>query len=174
MSIGTASFDPHAGLLGELLEVLDRHFQQIDQDIRESPDPDAFGEFDRGEHLLGLAFVACHTYIAATCGRFGVGKREALAVGEPIGAELTKAGLVNHAANYWKHHRESRVNTSDRAFQRTCEALTTAGIPPDSSYPLSNVLGTLLQAEAPKLDGLTKVMNEWRVELEEGRRRTKA
>ena len=172
MNTDTASFDPHVGLLSELLEILDRHLHQIEQAIRESPDPDSLGEFDRGEHLFGLAFVACQTYIAATCGQFRVAKREALAIGESVADGVTKAALVNHAANFWKHHLEPSADGSDRASQRTRDALTAAGVRPDSSYPLSNVLATLLPGKASRLNGLTKVMTDWRSELQERRRRT--
>jgi hypothetical protein len=106
--------DVHLQLLAELLYVLDGHYQRIERAIRESPDPDAFGEFDRGEHLIGLAFVACQTYIAATCGRSKLAKREALDVGAPMAGGLTAARLLNHAANFWKHHREPDDRHSGR------------------------------------------------------------
>jgi len=174
MSTDTASFDPDIGLLSELLHVLDRHLQQIEQAIHASPDPDSLGEFDRGEHLFGLAFVACQTYLAATCGRFRVSRREALAVGESVADGLTKAALVNHAANFWKHHLEHTSDASDRLSQRTRDALAAAGVSPDASYPLSNVLATLLAGKALTLSGLANVMTDWRCELAERRRRTKS
>jgi hypothetical protein len=173
MSTKPASFDPHAGLLSELLVVLDRHLHQIEKAIRESPDPDSFGEFDRGEHLFGLAFVACQTYIAATCGRFRVPKREGLSVGESVADGLTKAALVNHAANFWKHHLEPSWDASDGMSRRTREAISAAGVPPESSYPLSAVLATLLPGNPSRLTGLSGVMADWHSELEARRRRTR-
>jgi hypothetical protein len=174
MRTDTASFDPDIGLLSELLDVLDRHLRQIEQAIRESADPDSFGEFDRGEHLLGLAFVACQTYISATCGRFRIAKREGLVVGESVADGLTRAALINHAANFWKHHLEPSSDVSDRMSQRTRDALAAAGASPDSSYPLSSVLATLLPGDAPRLTSLANLMTDWRCELEERRRRTKS
>jgi hypothetical protein len=173
MSTGSATFDPHVSLLCELLEVLDSDLKRIEQAIRQSPDPDSFGEFERGEHLFGLAFVACQTYIAATCGRLGGAKREALTVGESVADGVTKAGLVNDADHFWKHHLEPRADAAARGVShRTRDALTAAGIPRDASYPLSNVLATLLPGRASRLKGLANVMTTWRSEVEERGRRT--
>jgi hypothetical protein len=165
------TYDVHLPLLAELLHVLDGHYQRIERAIRESPDPDSFGEFDRGEHLIGLAFVACQTYIAATCGRFKVAKREALDVGASMAGDLTAARLVNHAANFWKHHREPDDRSAGGVAQRNSAVFAAIGVAQDADYSLSNVLGKLLpnQEGIASLEGL---MVEWRHELDARRRRT--
>jgi hypothetical protein len=151
-------YDPDRELLQELLAVLDGHWRRIDAAIRTSPDADAHGEFDRGEHLVGLGFVACQTYIAATCGRSGFSKPEGLALGDEVAPGITRAALVNHAANYWKH----RLDPGDDARRdRTMLALDAAGIAVHDSYPLSNVLAALAgPCEAPLLR-LGDIMVEW-------------
>ena len=163
-------YDPHRRLLDELLDVLDNHWQQIDADIRTSPDPDSFGEFDRGEHLAGLAFVACQTYIAATCSRNRCTKPEGLALGEDLAPGITRAALVNHAANYWKHCLDPG---DDSRRDRTREAFRTAGVPLDDSYPLSNVLAALVGHSSSPLRRLGEVVIEWGTIVEARGRRTR-
>ncbi len=56
-------FDYDLELLRDIVGTIDRHLEMIKQQSTEVEDPNSFGYFDRGEHVVGLGFVACQTYI---------------------------------------------------------------------------------------------------------------
>lgn len=93
-------------LLRELLQLLDAQLDRLGKWAARADDADREGIYDSEEHVVGLGFVACQTYLVATYGAMLVKKPKALGFGPPHRSGYTIAQLVNHAANYWKHRDE--------------------------------------------------------------------
>jgi hypothetical protein len=94
-------------LLVHVATVLDEQLDLISEKSVEISDADAFGLHDRGEHVAGLGFVACQAYMAATYGFVRLPKKLVLQLGPRHGPSgRFVADVVNHAANFWKHHSE--------------------------------------------------------------------
>ena len=165
MGTDADDWDPDADLVRELVGVVDRHLTRLDQQIAQSPDPDSLGEFDRGEHVTGLGFVACQTYIAAVCGRARIAKREALELGPSVAGGETAVSLVNHAANYWKHRLERPSGGAAAAAGRRVAAFAAAGLDADESYPLDRVLALLDASRPSRFERVLPLLFAWRREL---------
>jgi hypothetical protein len=61
--IGTAVVDFDLDLLSDVLAPLDKHLEGILQASDKVFDADQLGYYDRAEHVAGLGFVACQTYL---------------------------------------------------------------------------------------------------------------
>ncbi len=58
------------------------------------------------EFEVGIGFVVCQKFLTSVYGLYSLEKTTALDVGPRHSEKYTKAQLVNHAANYWKHRDE--------------------------------------------------------------------
>ena len=131
-------------LLVQVAAVLDEQLDLISRKSVEVLDADAFGLYDRAEHINGLGFVACQAYMAATYGFIRFPKKAALQLGpqhSPSGRYI--ADIINHGANFWKHHSEwplCRDKSREQAIRNTFDDL---GFPVDTDYPLSGILTEL-------------------------------
>src|SRR5882762_2496027 len=97
-------FDWGYELLKEILHLLDKQLQRLEE-VQERPvDPEALGLYDSGEATIGLGFVACQQYLSTIYGQSKVEKLLALGTGPQHYSGMTTAEIVNHSANYWKHH----------------------------------------------------------------------
>jgi hypothetical protein len=132
-------------LLAEVLGPVDKHLGRIMSEYRADPemDVDSHGYIDRAEHVTGLGFVASQTYLAATAAFLNIPKRRALAAGPTHKSGRAIADVVNHAANYWKHHDEWSPETFDARQKRIAEAFNDLGFSVDGSYPLCGLLNGL-------------------------------
>jgi hypothetical protein len=158
-------WDPDADLLIDLVRVVDRYLERVDAAMAVSQDPDAFGEFDRGEHVIGLGFVACQTYLAAACARSAVAKRRGLELGPRLVGDATVAALVNYAANHWKHRLEPSTPASDAAAERRAAAFAAVGIQPSASYPLGQLLALLAPGGPGRFERVLPSLFSWRREV---------
>lgn len=158
-------YDFDLAYLQDVTEFLDLRFAQLEDECCASSDPDQFGIFDRTEHLSGLAFTACQTYLEAVCVDRGVSKVTALAHGplHPCGAYV--AQLINHAANWWKHRLQWKAGQLSPQEQRTLDGL--AALDLNSDYPLSEALRNLAGETFPRIAPLVEPLVDWRDALDE-------
>ncbi len=157
-------FDDDLALLIEVLQLLD---SQLDKIAEQGSDPerDDFSNlYERSEHIVGLGFVACQTYLHARSGWAAQKKTETLdrrplhACGRPI------ARIVNAAANYWKHAPEAGLLSSpgDTLGRATLEALTAVGVS-GSDLIVSQALDHLVGTEpTARLMKLIPMLVKWR------------
>jgi hypothetical protein len=157
-------FDDDLALLVEVLHLLD---SQLDKIANQGIDPDRHdfsGLYERADHVIGLGFVACQTYLHARSGWAARKKAETLdrgplhACGRPI------ARIVNAAANYWKHAPEAGILSSpaDTLEKPVLDALTSAGVT-GSNFIVSQALDGLVCSESSaRLMRLVPMLVEWR------------
>ena len=167
MLITTASglIDYDLELLVDVASVFDRQLEGIARKSTECEDPDAFGYFDRAEHITGLGFVACQAYMAATYGYLRIAKPFALTVGPRHASGRAVAELINHAANYWKHNSAWPLEKNERRQKQVIEAFDDIGFPVGTDYPLSGVLMELSAPHEPSFRTLATLLEAWRNEL---------
>jgi hypothetical protein len=152
-------------LLQQLVRIIDQHLELMAQESVQVDDADSFGYFDRMEHLVGLGFVACQTYMSSVCGFLRIEKPKALIVGPVHSSGQTKVQIINSAANYWKHNSEWTFEKSDRQRKRIEDTFDLVGFPINTEYPLSGVLTELVTPELAAFQPIIAVLVTWRDEL---------
>lgn len=132
---------------------------RIDSQAAKSEDPDQFGIYDDYEHILGLGFVACQTYISSKLR--GKSKSQVLSLGPKHRCNQTFAAITNACANYWKHHDEwERASLRDDA-KKTISILQAMGADVWSSYPTSNIMQVLIAPHTPRFKNLLPFLKQW-------------
>ena len=154
------------GLLKELVQLIDQQIGKICQLCSEVHDPDSLGYFDRGEHVTGLGFVACQTFMSSVCGNLGFNKKDALDIGPSHSSGNTKAQIINHAANYWKHNNEWDPSKKDKRREDIEKAFESVGFSVDLDYPLSCVLAELSLPGEVRFQSVLGALEVWIDELE--------
>jgi hypothetical protein len=101
-------------LLKQLIRIIDQQLDLISEKATQVDDADSFGYFDSAEHITGFGFVACQTYMSSVYGYLKIEKQKALSIGPFHSSGQTKAHIINHAANYWKHNNEWSLKKSDK------------------------------------------------------------
>ena len=157
--------DYELNLLRHLIHVIDQHLDHIYKESLKVDNPDSLGYFDNAEHVVGLGFVACQTYLSSVCGYLKVEKRKALSVGPLHPSGQTKVEIINHAANFWKHNSEWSLNKDSRQKKFDEDALESLGFPVGIDYPLSGVLNELTIPDVVKFESIVKVLEAWKDEL---------
>jgi hypothetical protein len=157
--------DYDLGLLRELLRLIDRHFDDINQRATQVGDIDGFGYIDSAEHATGLGFVACQTYVSSVYGRLKIDKQTALLMGPRHSSGQTKVQIINHAANYWKHNNEWSLEKNDKQRRRVEDAFKSAGFPVDADNPLLGVLSEITSPDPVAFESILKILELWREEL---------
>jgi len=158
-------FDHDLGLLRDIAGTIDKYLEAINKETSEVDDPDSFGYFDRAEHVTGLGFVACQTYIAASCGHVVVQKQKAFSFGPKLPGGQTVVNVFNYAANYGKHNSEWILDKSEKQKRNTQDAFAAIGFSVETDYPLSNILVVLTSPQAAKFETLIESLALWRNEL---------
>jgi hypothetical protein len=154
--------DLELGFLEKHLSLIDAQLDRVVADGKGCGDPDAFGVLDDIESLAGLGFVACQRYLTATYGWMRLTKQAALTVGPKHHSGFTVVEVVNHAANFWKHHDEWNPGKKTKQQERTEEALVSLGALP-SDYPVTRVLTEI--AGGYLFKSLMRDMASWSKEL---------
>ena len=171
--------DDEIGLLQESLFHLDFKISSVDALIRETVDPDGASLCDRGEHFIGLGFVACQKYLAATYGPAKIQKREALQFGPVFDEAVFTIKIIDATANYWKHSDEwdtigflweihsewktirprikKHLSNQARQTVQSTEIAT-----PWGDYTCSNVLAAVVGDRKCELRSLLPLLVEWR------------
>lgn len=155
-------FDLDLDLLAELLDAIDRQLDTVTRGWRNAEEADELGYFDRAEHITGFGFVACQAYMTATYGFLKISKLKALSVGPSHRTGHRVVELVNHAANYWKHHDEWPLDKSPGNQNRIKQAFDAVGFPVDVDYPLSGVLTELVAPKPASFAPLVQMLAIWR------------
>jgi hypothetical protein len=149
-------------LLEHIMRILDAQLDRDCDTANASSDPDGFGLFDRMEHLTGLGFVACQTYLVSAYGSIGIPKDIALQCGPLHCPSLSVAGLVNHAANLWKHQDEWALQQNTRARDRIIKAFDDLGLPALGEYPLSGCLAEICYQTEARFRSVLPFLIQWR------------
>lgn len=158
----TPWFNSEIASIGDLVNVLDDQLQSICKKAINGQG-DEFGFYDAAEHATGLGLVACQTIIAIVCGELGIGKASALSHGPVHSGGLTKIQIINHAANYWKHNNEWKLEKIDRRREAVMEAFESVGFPVGADYPLSGVLVELSAPHLASLKTVLKIVDDWKM-----------
>ena len=152
--------DLDLGLLVELLEVVDRQIDRIENEITRSPDPDGHGHFDRMETVIGLGFVACQQYINATYPQLVASKPQAIRQPPTLPSGRSVIELINAAANFWKHHDEWPCrNGKDEERTRAIIDDTTSST---ADYVMGNVLYELVRPHPLRFGSVVDLLKRWR------------
>jgi hypothetical protein len=157
--------DSDLDLLTELLTVIDRQLDVILDDWQDASEADEFGYFDRAEHITGLGFVACQAYMTATYGFLNMPKSTAVAAGPSHRTGQRVVAIINHAANYWKHHEEWHLDRNQANQDRIRAAFDAVGFPVDLDYPLSGVLTELVDPQPAAFMPLVPMLAAWRDDI---------
>jgi hypothetical protein len=157
--------DYDLNLLRNLIHIIDQHLDHICKEAMHVEDADSLGYFDNAEHITGLGFVACQTYLSSVCGYLKIDKRTALSVGPFHSSGQTKVQIINHAANYWKHNSEWSFDKNSRQRKFVEDAFELVGFPVDTDYPLSGVLTEVAFPDNAAFEPIIKVLESWRTEL---------
>ena len=151
--------------LRALIVIIDDHLSNICEKSLEVDDPDSFGLFDSAEHLTGLGFVACQTYMATVYGNLNIEKQLALNMGSKHRGGRTKAQIINHAANYWKHNNEWVLDKSATRRKAIESAFESVGFSVGTDYPLCGVLTELSAPFEASFRSVIDMLELWKTEL---------
>ena len=155
-------FEGELETLLSLVGSLDLQLHEVVRKSLDCEDADQFGYFDVAEHITGLGFVACQTYIATVCGGIGADKSDALKKGPQHSGGLSKAQIINHAANYWKHNNEWALAKPDRRREAIEKAFDSVGFPVGTDYPLSGILTELSAPHSASLAAVADFLRDWK------------
>ena len=162
--LAESGFDDDLALLIEVLQLLDMQLTKI-ADQGDDPDRDDFSNlWERAEHVIGLGFVACQTYMAARSGWASRKKKDMLDRGPLHACGLRVARIVNAAADYWKHAPEADWLSCPGNTLRpgTLEPLTAVGVS-GSDFIVSQALDHLVGTErTERLTRLVPMLVTWR------------
>jgi hypothetical protein len=154
--------DFYLDFLQDAVALVDTRLECLDAQAEASPDPDAFGIFDRVEYLTGFGFVACQTYLTATVSRFKLKKFEALELGPKHRTGCSMAQLTNAAANHWKHSAEWSLNALTTQAKQTLEVISSLGVDTTASYPVANAMHEILKPHPVRFSNLIPFLTQWR------------
>lgn len=179
LKLGSAILDYDVDLLKDVLNALEDALIKVDDEIKKSSDPDSLGLFDRGEHIIGLAFTACQKYISSTFGQSGLEKQKAIKLGPMNQHGESYVSIINAVANYWKHCDEwetitalpksdsemveivvrdyARLDTRSKTTINTIEKASSW-----SDYTCSNALAAITKTERISVLALIPILVEWR------------
>ena len=103
--------------------------------------------------------------MSSVCGNLGVSKGKALASGPSHSSGNTKAQIVNHAANYWKHNNEWDEGKRDKQREVIEKAFESVGCPVNQDYPLSGVLYEISLPGQARFQSVLGALEVWKDEL---------
>ncbi len=157
--------DFNLDLLKQLIHIIDHHLDVVAQKAAQEDDPDTFGYFDSAEHITGLGFVACQTYMSSVYGYLRIEKKNALFIGPFHQSGQTIVQIINSAANYWKHNSEWSLEKSDRQRKIIEETFELVGFPVDTDYPLCGILTEIVSPKYAAFEPIIPILESWRDEL---------
>src|ERR1700693_400523 len=161
IAVDGSIFDFDLEFLRDFARFLDAHLEHLEEEALRVPDPDGFGVYESAEYIVGLGFVACQAYLAATYGGLHVKKIEALKAGPGHRSGYTIAELVDHAANFWKHHEEWPLNPHGPPQARTLAARAALDID-GNDYALTCVLAAVVLPTRSRFHALLSHLEAWR------------
>lgn len=149
-----------------MANVVDSELDRIALEARNSENPDLLGVYDEFEHVLGLGFVACQTYIVSklkgkVSKRKGKNKTQLLSLGPMHRSQQSFALVINACANYWKHHDEWDGASLGNREKTTISVLEKMGADVWSEYPTSKVMHALLSPHEKRFKKLLPFLKQW-------------
>jgi hypothetical protein len=157
--------DFNLDLLKQVIHIIDQHLAVVSEKATQEDDPDMFGYFDSAEHITGLGFVACQTYMSSVYGYLRIEKKNALSTGPFHSSGQTKVQIINSAANYWKHNSEWSLGKSEKQRKVIEETFDSVGFPVNTDYPLCGVLTEIVSPEYAAFEPIIATLESWRDEL---------
>ena len=149
----------------EAITLVDQHLAQLDRADMSSGDADADGIWHSTNYLAGVGFVVLQAYQSAVIARSVHRRARALSVEPMHTCGRPMAGLVNAAANHWKHRSEwSRANPTSHA-QPTLDAFEAMGVNPWGEYALANALYALVVPLPRRFSSILPFVERWRDNL---------
>jgi hypothetical protein len=158
--------DYDLSFLQNLVHIIDQHLKHINTEAAQVDDPDSLGYFDNMEQIIGLGFVACQTYLSSVYSYLKIEKKRALAVGPYHSSGQSKAQLINHAANYWKHNSEWVFDKNSKQRMFVEKAFESVGFPVNTDYPLLGILAEVALPENAAFEPVISVLEAWKDELQ--------
>ena len=155
-----------SNLARELIDLIDTRLSKLAVDSTETEIPDELGYFDSMEHLTGLGFVTCQTYITAVYGILKIDKKKALSKGAHHSSGSTIPVIVNAAANYWKHNNEWELDKTDKQRKIIEKTFESIGFPVNLDYPLSGVLTEISEHNYVSFMSVFRKLEVWKNELQ--------
>ena len=145
--------------LRELLDLIDSKLYEIDECISKSADPDTDGLLDRGEYFIGIGFVAIQHHLNESLIGMEIGKKDAYSLGSIHSSGISSIGVINAAANWWKHESEWFINGKG-------ESEIIMEISETREYALSNVLASFSESKCLSLvKNIVPHIEQWTKEL---------
>jgi len=152
-------------LLKQLINIIDYQLEIISQKASNVDDADSLGYYDSAEHITGLGFVACQTYMSSVYGYLKIDKQHALSLGPLHSSGQTKVQIINHVANYWKHNNEWSLEKEDNRRKQIEKAFESVGFPVNTDYPISGVLYKIVYPDRATFEPIITILELWRNEL---------
>ncbi|HCC79693.1 MAG: hypothetical protein A2X25_08960 [Chloroflexi bacterium GWB2_49_20] len=152
-------------LLKQLVRIIDQHLDIMCQKATQEDDLDSFGYFDSAEHITGLGFVACQTYMSSVYGYLRIEKQKALPIGPFHSSGQSIVQIINNAANYWKHNSEWSLEKTDKQRKYIEETFEMVGFPVNTDFPLCGVLTEITFPERAAFEPIISILELWRDEL---------
>lgn len=153
------------------LQTLESSLVPINEYIRQMfDDSESAGPFfedflELAEHMTGLGFVICQTYLTATYGFLKVSKDEALMSGPKDANGRTIVSIINHAGNYWKHKDEWELEGENVRKEKIIDAFRDLGAEDLENYPLGTVLSRFDGSQEKYFGSILPYLVDWRDDL---------
>ncbi len=123
---------------------------------------------DNVEFEVGVGFVVCQRFLTSIYGLYGLDKKKALNAGPAYCDNYSKAELVNHAANYWKHRDEWDKNNNKNRENKIKEALKSVGAD-ENCDPLMKMLTEISPNNEPRFESLVDELEKWSDDVKQQR-----
>ena len=153
-------------LARELIGLIDEKLSELSRKSTETEIADLLGYFDSMEHLTGLGFVTCQTYMTAVYGITKVDKKTALSFGPFHSYGASIAEVVNAAANYWKHNNEWSLDKTPKRREAIEATFKDIGFPIGTEYPLSGILTELAEPDDASFMPVMNKLRTWENEVQ--------
>lgn len=124
-------------------------------------DADADGTLDTLNNLYGSGFTALQTFVTAVVSNSNLDKRKALELGPIHTCGVSFAGLVNAAANHWKHSSEWSKTAPSRQALQTIGIFESLGVDPWGDYALANALHAIVNPHQTRFASLLPFLERW-------------
>lgn len=154
--------------LGNFREVTALLGPAIDRTVQRVFDPynpidPSDGEESVG-NLLGMILVAAQVCMASIAGKHGLKKKIALGLGPKHPCGDTKARLLNHLANLWKHADEWDPTNLTSQQVETLTGVGKVGIPDVAFF---EAFQSALETDILDYSALEQVLKDWRKAVDE-------
>ena len=149
--------------IGNIIQVIDNELKVCKNEIKRSPDPDAFGLIDKQEQILGIGFALCQTFISSVCSDGNKIKMLSFPPFHKSGQSF--AEITNACANYWKHIDEWKMESVGKREKYVIKVFNKLNVDIFGYYPISNAFCELVDSDGTFMN-LFEYLNEWSHQIE--------